>query len=369
MGQIEIKDIVQNYDGNEVLHRINLEIEDGEFFCLLGPSGCGKTTLLNIIGGFLNQSEGQILVDGKDISNIPAHKREIGIVFQNYALFPHMSVFDNVAYGLKVRKMPKESIKRTVAEMLKCVHLSEYADRMPNQLSGGQQQRVAIARALAIRPSILLMDEPLGNLDAKLRKEMQIELRKIQRSVGVTTIMVTHDQEEAMSLSDRICIMNDGVVQQIGRPMEIYQYPANHFVAGFLAPVNITRVVPDTQRPGYYRSKDWFYAKDKALQLKSVVVNRNHSGQIKLYMLRPEKIQITFYEEGHMENCCDVTISSVIYVGSVIHIAVQFDGAGSLQVNIQGTDPQYLPKVGQRVHVSWDEDALVPVIGDDADEE
>ena len=180
MGQIEIKDIVQKYDKNEVLHHMDLKIEDGEFFCLLGPSGCGKTTLLNIIGGFLTQTQGELLVDGREISKIPPHKREIGMVFQNYALFPHLSVYDNVAYGLKARKVPKKEMDQRVRECLESVRLQDYAKRMPHQLSGGQQQRVAIARALAIRPSILLMDEPLGNLDAKLRKEMQVELRTIQ---------------------------------------------------------------------------------------------------------------------------------------------------------------------------------------------
>lgn len=361
MGQIEIKDIVQKYDKNEVLHHIDLKIEDGEFFCLLGPSGCGKTTLLNIIGGFLAQTQGELLVDGREISKIPPHKREIGMVFQNYALFPHLSVYDNVAYGLKARKVPKKEMDQRVRECLESVQLQDYAKRMPHQLSGGQQQRVAIARALAIRPSILLMDEPLGNLDAKLRKEMQVELRTIQKRVGVTTIMVTHDQEEAMSLSDRICIMKDGTIQQIGTPAEIYRHPANQFVAGFLGQVNLTRAVPDPKSSEYYRSTDWVGADGKPLLLKSSQKNRNHEGQTEMFLLRPQQIELALYEEGNMENCTDATVSSVIYVGSEIYLTVQFDQRGSLQVTLLDTWGTQIPEVGQRVHVSWSSESLIPV--------
>lgn len=361
MGQIEIKDIVQKYDKNEVLHHMDLKIEDGEFFCLLGPSGCGKTTLLNIIGGFLTQTQGELLVDGREISKIPPHKREIGMVFQNYALFPHLSVYDNVAYGLKARKVPKKEMDQRVRECLESVRLQDYAKRMPHQLSGGQQQRVAIARALAIRPSILLMDEPLGNLDAKLRKEMQVELRMIQKRVGVTTIMVTHDQEEAMSLSDRICIMKDGTIQQIGTPAEIYRHPANQFVAGFLGQVNLTKAVPDPKGSEYYRSTDWIGSDGKPLLLKSTQKNRNHEGQAEMFLLRPQQIELALYEEGSMENCTDATVASVIYVGSEIYLTVQFDQKGSLQVTLLDTWGTQIPEVGQRVHVSWSSESLIPV--------
>ena len=210
MSHIKIEHVSRHFGDNVALADVNLAVREGEFFSLLGPSGCGKTTLLNIIAGFLDETSGTVYIDGKDVSNLPPHQRNIGMVFQNYALFPHLSVFDNVAYGLKIRKLPKKEIEKRVHDALSLVQLSAFAERRPHQLSGGQQQRVAIARALAIEPSVLLLDEPLSNLDAKLRKDMQLELRNIQRNVGITTILVTHDQEEALSLSDRIGVLGDG---------------------------------------------------------------------------------------------------------------------------------------------------------------
>lgn len=234
MSFIEIQHVTHSYGGGaRALDDVSYSIERGEFFALLGSSGCGKSTLLNIIGGFVDPTCGAITVDGQDILNVPANKRNIGTVFQSYALFPHLTVFDNVAYGLRLKTRDKQAIRRRVEECLALVHLEEFAKRRPHQLSGGQQQRVAIARALAPNPEILMLDEPMGNLDAKLRKEMQVELRSIQQRTGITTIMVTHDQEEAMSMADRIGIMRDGKVQQIGSPQQVYGKPANSFVASF----------------------------------------------------------------------------------------------------------------------------------------
>lgn len=236
---IQFKNIVKQFDGQVVLKGINLDIYENEFVTLLGPSGCGKTTLLRILGGFLEQDEGQVIFDGEDITNTPAYKRDINTVFQKYALFPHLNVYDNIAFGLKLKKISKDIIEQKVNRMLSLVGLEGYGKRDVTQLSGGQQQRVAIARALVNEPGVLLLDEPLGALDLKLRKEMQLELKKIQKEVGITFIFVTHDQEEALTMSDKIVVMKNGEIQQIGSPEEIYNEPENEYVARFIGESNI----------------------------------------------------------------------------------------------------------------------------------
>ena len=236
---IQFKNIVKSFDGQVVLRGINLDIYENEFVTLLGPSGCGKTTLLRILGGFLRQDEGQVIFGDSDISDVPPHKRELNTVFQKYALFPHMNVYDNIAFGLKIKKEPKDVIEQKVNRMLKLVGLEDYGKRSITAMSGGQQQRVAIARALVNEPKVLLLDEPLGALDLKLRKEMQQELKKIQQEVGITFIYVTHDQEEALTMSDKIVVMKDGEIQQIGSPTDIYNEPVNEYVANFIGESNI----------------------------------------------------------------------------------------------------------------------------------
>lgn len=231
---IQIDNVTKAYGKNIVIQGLSAEIQPGEFFTLLGPSGCGKTTLLRMIIGFNSIEGGEIRVDGKVINQIPTNRRNMGMVFQNYAVFPHMSVRDNVSYGLKTRRVPKAERYKRADEILKLVKIDDYADRMPTQLSGGQQQRVALARAIVIQPEVLLMDEPLSNLDAKLRVEMRNVIKRIQRQVGITTVYVTHDQEEALAISDRIAVMHGGVIQQIGTPKHIYQRPANEFVSSFI---------------------------------------------------------------------------------------------------------------------------------------
>lgn len=231
---IQIDNVTKAYGKNIVIQGLSAEIQPGEFFTLLGPSGCGKTTLLRMIIGFNSIEGGEIRVDGKVINQIPTNRRNMGMVFQNYAVFPHMSVRDNVAYGLKTRHVPKAERYKRADEILKLVKIDDYADRMPTQLSGGQQQRVALARAIVIQPEVLLMDEPLSNLDAKLRVEMRNVIKRIQRQVGITAVYVTHDQEEALAISDRIAVMHGGVIQQIGTPKHIYQRPANEFVSSFI---------------------------------------------------------------------------------------------------------------------------------------
>lgn len=238
---VQLRSITKRFGSMVAVDRVSLDIKDGEFVSLLGPSGCGKTTTLRIIAGFIEPEEGDVLVMGEDISDRPPHKRNMGMVYQNYALFPHMTVFDNIAYGLRRRKLPMPRIREAVGRALELVQLTGLGDRYPNQLSGGQQQRVALARAVAIEPKVLLLDEPLSNLDAKLRKQMQVELRDLQRRLKITTIYVTHDQEEALVLSDRIVVMSGGRVMQVGKPGAIYHRPANTFVANFIGSINFLR--------------------------------------------------------------------------------------------------------------------------------
>lgn len=236
---IELKNIILSYDGDRILDNVSLNIEDGQFVTLLGPSGCGKTTTLRVIGGFVSPDEGDVFLDGKRINDLPPHKRPINTVFQRYALFPHLNVFDNVAFGLKIQKLPKAEIRERVLKMLEIVDLKGFERRRVSKLSGGQQQRVAIARALVNNPKILLLDEPLGALDLKLRKDMQIELMQIQQKLKITFIYVTHDQEEALTMSDMVVVMKDGVIQQAGKPEDIYNEPKNAFVADFIGESNI----------------------------------------------------------------------------------------------------------------------------------
>ena len=238
---IQFRHIVKNFEDQVVLKGIDLDIYENEFVTLLGPSGCGKTTLLRILAGFLEPSEGEVIFNGQDIKSLPPYKRELNTVFQKYALFPHMNVYDNIAYGLKIQKISKDIIDQKVMRMLKLIGLEGYEKRDVTLLSGGQQQRVAIARALANEPRVLLLDEPLSALDLKLRKEMQYELKNIQQEVGITFIFVTHDQEEALTMSDKIVVMKDGQIQQLGTPEEIYNEPANRYVAEFIGESNIIR--------------------------------------------------------------------------------------------------------------------------------
>ena len=236
---ISLRGVSVSFDGETVLDNLNLDIEDGTFVTRLGPSGCGKTTTLRIIGGFVRQDEGDVFFAGENINNVPPHKRKLNTVFQRYALFPHLNVYENIAFGMRIQKKPESEIKAKVTELLGLVSLEGFEKRSVNTLSGGQQQRVAIARALANDPKVLLLDEPLGALDLKLRKEMQVELKRIQHSLGITFLYVTHDQEEALSMSDVIVVMNHGIVQQIGSPLDIYNEPVNCFVADFIGESNI----------------------------------------------------------------------------------------------------------------------------------
>ena len=287
MSTVAITDAVKKYDAVTALDGVTMTCQEGEFFGLLGPSGSGKTTLLSAIAGFVTLDRGQVLIDGQDVGGVPVHERNIGMMFQNYALFPHMSVAENVAFGLEVRGRPREEVEKRVKEALAMVRLGGLEQRKPKQLSGGQQQRVALARALVTRPKVLLLDEPLGALDKHLRQEMQVELRRIQRQVGITTIFVTHDQEEALTLSDRIAIFNFGRIIQEGAPMEVYERPVTKFAAGFLGEANfLAGRVASLEANGLARV---------ALDIGGEVSCRCSDaqvGQAVLLALRPEKIAL-----------------------------------------------------------------------------
>jgi spermidine/putrescine transport system ATP-binding protein len=305
---IEFKNIVKQFNGQLVLKGINLVIHENEFVTLLGPSGCGKTTLLRILGGFIEQNEGHVYFDDIEISGVPPYKREINTVFQRYALFPHMNVFDNVAFGLRIKKMDKNTIQQKVEKMLKLVNLEGFGDRPVTLLSGGQQQRVAIARALVNEPMVLLLDEPLGALDLKLRKEMQHELKKIQQEVGITFIYVTHDQEEALTMSDKIVVMNNGEIQQIGTPTDIYNEPENRFVADFIGESNLVegKMLKDylVEFDGYqYECIDFGYNEDQEVDI----------------VIRPEDIDIVKPEMGKMVG----TVESILFKGVHFEIVVK----------------------------------------------
>lgn len=287
---IKFQNIIKEFDGQLVLKGINLDIYENEFVTLLGPSGCGKTTLLRILGGFLEQNEGQVYFDGIEISGLPPYKREINTVFQRYALFPHMNVYENIAFGLRIKKVSEDVISQKVSKMLKLVNLEGFQQRSVSILSGGQQQRVAIARALVNEPMVLLLDEPLGALDLKLRKEMQIELKKIQKEVGITFIYVTHDQEEALTMSDKIVVMNQGEIQQIGSPLDIYNEPENRFVAQFIGDSNI---IPATMITDYLVEFD-----NKQLKCVDYGFGENEPVEV---VLRPEDIDIVPLGKGYFD--------------------------------------------------------------------
>ena len=327
---IRLTNLTMEFDGEKVLDSINLYINDHEFLTLLGPSGCGKTTTLRIIGGFLTPTSGDVLFDGQKINDVPAYKRQINTVFQRYALFPHLDVYDNVAFGLRIAKLPELEVDRRVCEMLEIVSLKGFENRKVNQLSGGQQQRVAIARALVNRPKVLLLDEPLGALDLRLRKDMQNELKRIQQETNITFIYVTHDQEEALSMSDTVVVMDKGHIQQIGRPEDIYNEPKNAFVADFIGESNILDgVMIEDYVVEFFGRK--FKCLDKGFAPKEPVD----------VVIRPEDIDFVEPEQAHLFG----TVTSVTFKGMQYDIIVDFKGFKWL---IQTTDHQ---PVGKRVGI------------------
>ena len=305
---IELKEISKTYGDNTVLNNLSLNIKKNEFLTLLGPSGCGKTTTLKIIAGFETADEGTVLFGGNNISELPPYKRKLNTVFQKYALFPHMNIYENIAFGVRIKKLSKDEIDKKVKEMLKLVALEGFEKRSVESLSGGQQQRVAIARALVNEPEVLLLDEPLGALDLKLRKEMQLELKKIQQELGITFIFVTHDQEEALTMSDTIVVMNKGLIQQMGTPEDIYNEPANAFVADFIGESNILDGI----------MLDDFKVKFSNVIFECVDKGFNKNEEIDV-VIRPEDIEITSVEKGMLQG----TVNSVTFKGVHYEIEVE----------------------------------------------
>lgn len=336
---IELDNLTKEYNGQIVLKGIHLDINEQEFVTLLGPSGCGKTTTLRIMGGFEEANGGTVLFDGQDISALPPYKRELNTVFQKYALFPHMNVFDNIAFGLKIKKMDKDTINHKVNRMLKLVGLEGYGTRNINQLSGGQQQRVAIARALVNEPKVLLLDEPLGALDLKMRKIMQIELKNIQQEVGITFVYVTHDQEEALTMSDTIVVMNEGQIQQIGSPTDIYNEPENRFVAQFIGESNIIEGIFVKDYLVEFDGKQ-FECVDKGFD----------DGQDVDIVLRPEDLDIVEVGKGKIEG----TVTSIVFKGVHYEIIVETQDRDYM---VHTTD---ISEVGKKVNLDfWPEDIHV----------
>ncbi len=335
-----IKNAVKKYGDFTAVNGISLNIEQGEFFTLLGPSGCGKTTLLRMIAGFNTVDGGEICFDEQVINSLPAHKRDIGMVFQNYAIFPHLNVADNVAYGLKARKVPKTEIGPRVDEALKMVQIDQLKARQPNELSGGQQQRVALARAFVIEPGVLLMDEPLSNLDAKLRVQMRTTIKKLQRRLGITTVYVTHDQEEALAISDRIAVMNQGNIMQIGKPEEIYRKPANPFVANFIGVSNFIDCAVDGRDPSAATVKlhDGY-----SFQMP---LRAPYSGDV-ILSARPE--QLFFTEQG-----IPGKVNMSVFLGDFIQYEVELSTGQILELNEYTKDVDSAKNDGEEVHISFD---------------
>lgn len=312
---IEIQNVKKSFGGNLVVKGMNLTVYDGEFLTLLGPSGCGKTTLLRMIGGFLEPDSGEILLDGKSILNLPPYKREVNTVFQSYALFPNLTVRENIGFGLKMKKVGKSEIKTKVQKMIEMCQLEMLSNRYPSKLSGGQQQRVAIARSLINEPKVLLLDEPLGALDLQLRKQMQVSLKRLQKKLGMTYIYVTHDQEEAMSLSDRIAVINNGIIEQLGTPEEIYGKPSTLFSANFLGESNFVEM---------------------------------EDGSV--LAVRPEFVKIT---KEFQKNSVEAKIDSVIFMGAFSRITAQVKNQKFYALEPSGLNSY---ETGEKVYLSWDEE-------------
>lgn len=359
---VKIMNVMKDFGSQRVVENLNLEANHGEFLTLLGPSGCGKTTTLRMIAGFEEATEGEIYLNGEEVSKVEPYKRDVNTVFQSYALFPHMNISENIAFGLKLKKLPKDEIKRRVKEALKLVRLEGYENRMPNELSGGQKQRVAIARAIINNPKVLLLDEPLGALDLKLRKEMQIELKHLQQKLGITFIYVTHDQEEALVLSDRIAVMNKGKIEQLDTPREIYEKPKTKFVADFIGETNLFE--------GIIESVDSDFIKVIVEKNKEIIVNHSNISELSLKQgsnvfvaVRPEKMKITnMIAEGKNNIKCKIKES--IYVGSVNKTIAITHGGNEIIINEIMNSSEAINHTSDNMFIEWNYDDGVVVLND-----
>ena len=335
MSAVRLESVTKRFGAVTAVDDLDLEIRDGEFFSMLGPSGSGKTTVLRMIAGFEAPTSGKVFLGGEDVTKRAPFARNVNTVFQDYALFPHLDVLGNVEYGLAVKKVPRRERRQRAEEALESVRLGGYGGRKPGQLSGGQRQRVALARALVNRPQVLLLDEPLGALDLKLRREMQIELKQLQRDVGITFVFVTHDQEEALTMSDRIAVFNDGRIEQVAAPAELYEAPASSFVAGFVGTSNL--LTGETAR---------------------VVL-----GRTGMFSIRPEKIHLGGADQAAgLRARATGVIEAVVYLGSVNHYVVRLDEGGTLTVlrqNLHGTSDQQVGTEGEKVTLAWSDEHLI----------
>jgi spermidine/putrescine transport system ATP-binding protein len=348
---ITVEHVFKRFGDYVAVRDAHFTIRRGEFFSMLGPSGCGKTTTLRMIAGFEEPTEGRILLEGRDVSHTPPYRRNVNTVFQHYALFPHMSVYDNVAFGPRSQKLTDIEVEKRVQELLGVVRLANFAHRKPAQLSGGQQQRVALARALVNYPSALLLDEPLGALDLKLRQAMQIELKRIQREVRITFIYVTHDQEEALTMSDRIAVMNEGRVEQIGTPEEIYHSPATVFVANFIGSANL---LPATVADVHGTTATAVLARDYRIELPSGTWGAKAGGGAWV-MVRPERLRLSTTAAG--KGALPTTVQHVVFQGPVVRCALRAADGTQLVAHVGPEDALPAVQPGQTLYVSWEADA------------
>jgi spermidine/putrescine transport system ATP-binding protein len=351
-GHVKLESLTKRFDQAVAVNEISVEIEAGEFFSLLGPSGCGKTTTLRMVAGFEPPTDGKILLDGADVAKLPPHRRNVNTVFQNYALFPFLTVAENVAFGMKYKSVPKAELNTRVAEALELVQLTGYEKRRPNQLSGGQQQRVALARALVLRPSVLLLDEPLGALDAKLRRTLQVELGALQEQVGITFLYVTHDQEEALTMSDRLAVMNHGRIVQIGTPEEVYNEPADAYVADFLGVSNLmdAEVQPGGNGEGPCRLRMGDFT------LEAATGQLDATGAVKL-AIRPERVHVEPYDTSGA-NRVPGMVERLVFLGSITHVYVRLATGSTLQTLVRNDGAELPFSQGTAVSVGIPADAL-----------
>jgi spermidine/putrescine transport system ATP-binding protein len=357
---VELRNIFKFFNQEPAVHGVDLDVRQGEFFSILGPSGCGKTTTLRLIAGFERADAGKLLIRGQSMTNVPPYRRPVNTVFQSYALFNHLNVWDNIAFGLRLKRLQKSELDSRVVAALKLVKMESLRSRFPHQLSGGQQQRVALARALVNRPAVLLLDEPLGALDLKLRKEMQVELSNLHQELGLTFIMVTHDQEEALSLSDRIAVMNQGKIEQIGTPSQIYEQPQTSFVADFIGDTNLF----SGEIAGVDGSKIEIVTKTGL----TIVVSRSDQtptelSQLVVVSVRPEKIQLSLYQPNLPTNCFEGRLVNIMYLGTHINYVVELAHGISisvLQPNVFGN----LPNRDTPIYAWWAENDCLAISQD-----